>query len=111
MDKKVIEARDALKRIFIGFPQSLELREVRAHIYQAYQKIDHMEKIEERRTKSRNEQNAIKSSLILPYTNPLLAKQALTAIDEMIEAEEKKIDELRSKKKGNKDDDNQTYFG
>ena len=89
-------------------PQDFALAEARYHLTAAYQQI---EKVESRRVK-RAEQEKIQNEYHWPTTQGVNIKETLDAIDGMIAAEQKKIDDIKTKRqRANNDDDISPILG
>jgi len=78
-------------------PQDFALQEVRSHIRHALTKLEHVEKKRDRREQPVQTNNwPVVAGQVL---NPNAFKQTIDAIDEMIESEKKKIEDVSNRRK------------
>lgn len=100
-------AKNLLQESFASIPNSFAYREVRFYVYQALQKLEKLEKREIARD-AQNQANKLaeekkkKESPWMPpiYQNAVAVKQTLDILDQMISDENKIIESVRNKSKG-----------
>jgi hypothetical protein len=116
------QIRGTLSRIYMSLPHDFNLREVKFYVYQAIQKLDHVERKQKRHEIKEPIASFTKQPVVPFAKQPVttsfkledhLIKEKIDLIDKMIEGEENKIAEIANKKgKINGPTDNiQTYLG
>ena len=108
------QIRETLNRIYVNLPQDFNMREVKFYVYQALQKLGHVEKKEERRQQTAAQFIHHHQQPVTSFNqNPYFLKEKIDIINQMIQGEEKKIADISVKKgKTNGPTDNiQTYLG
>lgn len=100
-------AKNLLRESFASIPNSFAYREVRFYVYQALQKLEALEKREvakeeqNQANKLAEEKKKREGSWMPPiYQNPVAVKQTLDILDKLIESENKIIESVRNKSKG-----------
>lgn len=100
--------KDLLRETFYSIPDKFAYRDVKFHVYQAWQKLEKIEKHEHNKEKQQLENKAKEEKAKLqPWMPPIYQsqlKETLNIIDEMIAKENKLIESVQNKK-GNKQQD------
>jgi len=86
--KNIQTSKQYLNQALTSLPPDFALRETKFHIFQAIKQI---EKVENRRVK-REEMN----KAIVELQNPYTSKRTLDIINQMIDGEKKKLEEIES---------------
>lgn len=98
--------KDLLAKALRQLPQDFALREARHHISQALRTIQQVE--QKRSNRATQQRQAAPATPNLPFYPP----DAIGIIDQMIESENKKLDEFKSHKEKKHDvSDSETIFG
>jgi hypothetical protein len=100
-------AKNILREGFASIPNDFAYREVKFHVYQAIQKLEKLEKREHAK-EAQNQANIAaaekskRESVWMPpiYQNTVAVKQTLDILDKMIAGENKIIEDVRNKSKG-----------
>lgn len=119
--KQISNAKELLTKAYSVLPSDFSLREVRAYIYNALQKIALFEtrqaKKQEQNKQEQEKAEAKRKSQMeikLPWQNNDII-QAISVIDKMIAEEESKINGYKQKQQSvqpeDNDKDSQTFYG
>jgi len=116
MKNNTERTKQLLVQALQNVPNDFALTEVKFFIKTALQKLEHVEKKRDRREQTAaTPHESWWQSVTGNLTNPLTPKHTLDTIDQMIEAEYNKLNELAERKKKKTDDgdadDLQALFG
>ena len=105
MKHNTSEAKNAIQKALISLPDDFALSEVKHYLVAAINKID---QVENKRAKRQVKQEQRKH--IANKSSVFDVRKAVEAIDEEIEKEKSKLDQIKMRMKGS-DDEFQTVFG
>lgn len=100
MKTNTTDAKRLIQQALSSMPEDFTLSEARYHLKAALSHVEHVEQKRQRRdvTQKQNEVNAQFKNMGTLQGQPIDLRESLKAIDDMIAAEQKKVDEIVAKR-------------